>query len=75
VQAKVYLSMALESLQKIATDPAIPADSAPARALTQLQLAISELITDALSGCYNILKLAPGATAPGPDGAHVDSTA
>jgi hypothetical protein len=59
VQAKVYLCMALESLQKIATDPAIPAGSQPALALAELQVAISELISGALSGCYNILVPEP----------------
>ncbi|MEO7775106.1 MAG: hypothetical protein ABIT36_10480 [Steroidobacteraceae bacterium] len=53
VQAKVYLCMGLEALTQLQSDPALLAGSRPAVALADLQDAISRLVSDALSGCYD----------------------
>jgi hypothetical protein len=54
VQAKLYLCMALEALQKLQGEPAVTAAGRPAQALLELQNGISRLISDALNGCYGV---------------------
>jgi hypothetical protein len=51
-QAKVYLCLALEALQKVQSDPAVVEGSRPALALRELQEGIARLISDALNGVY-----------------------
>jgi hypothetical protein len=49
--------MALEVLQKLQSDPSVPAGSRPALAMTTLQEGISSLVGGAVSGCYDTMVL------------------